>query len=290
MRSFIFILIAALFLGSAAYLGNMLFFRPTEAQSRVAEADVAAPAQYALRLRRAQLPGDILRPNLLEWSPRESEIARGPLLLRGSVELADLDGAVLLTARGGGEFLEEADILRPGDSGYEKALLRAGERAQALEIGNRSDYAALRVGDHVDLILKFAAPATSAKAGETLVRRLAENVRITALPESLAGKPPAKITLALPEESVARVLLGESIGRLVIAPYGYASGARRDAEAAEATLSVTDLFPELAKAPRPVRPPAPREVIIMRGGETSVEKFPTVHRAPPGRETEAGGY
>src|SRR5690606_4084621 len=133
------------------------------------------------------------------------------VFLKKTEGISELDGAVLLRARAGGDFLEEGDILRPGEAGYEKALLRRDERAQAVDISNRGDFATLRVGDHVDLILSITPPAASAKAGETPVRRIAENVRSTALPENASGKAPAKITLALPEDMVARVLLAESI-------------------------------------------------------------------------------
>lgn len=281
MRSLIFLFIAALFLGSAGYLAHMMFFNQGAVTARAATEMPLAPKKFALRLTAPREAGDLVGPHLVEWHPLAADEEPTALFLEEATTVAELDGAVMLRPRPAGAYLARTDILRPGEAGYAKALLREGERAQAVRIANRGDYEALRIGDHVDLLVSVTVPANAAKAGETLVRRVAGNVRITALSDLSASRGEGRVTLALPEEAVAQVLLAESIGKLRIAPHGYANDRTVAEPRPEAALSIGDLFPELAPAPA-LRRATSREIVIMRGSETSVQSVRPARSAGQG--------
>ena len=291
MRSFIFILIAALFLGSAAYLGNMFLFPRAVTKTLVPVKDEASPPRLALRITEPLSAGDILAPHLLEWRVPPEEIRELSLFREGSVTLTGLDRAVLLRPREKGAFLEQADLIGPGAVGYDKALLRAGEQAQAFTILNRGDFGALRPGDHVDLILTFTAPADTTRAGEVLVRRVAENIRITALSDITRDRGrEGRVTLALSAELVTRATLAANLGSLRIAPRSdQGTTSSPEMGRTDTSHSVTDLFPDLVRK-QAAPPPSPaHQVIIMRGGETSVQQLRSRFTAPDTTTLGKGG-
>jgi len=262
MKSFIFIILSALFLGSAAYLGNMFLFEDGKQSSVPLLAPAKAPVQYALGLTRPAKNGDILEKDMLAWRPVPENTPAGALLLKGETELSDWTGAVLTRDLPDGAFLEEARLVLSADPGHMKALLTEGMRARPVAIDNAGEFGELRAGDRVDLILTYKAPAGSVGAGETVVKTILESVRVVGKGAS------GSLTLALSPADVELVSVAETIGRLRISLRGEANVATPRSTADIAAFSASDLFPELKSSPRPVVQDTAREVRIFRGGET----------------------
>ncbi len=266
MKSFIFIILSALFLGSAAYLGNMFLFEEGKQPSVPLLAPAKAPVQYALGLTRPAKNGDILEKDMLAWRPVPENTPAGALLLKGETELSDWTGAVLTRDLPDGAFLEEARLVLPADPGYMKALLTEGMRARPVAIDNAGEFGELRAGDRVDLILTYKAPAGRVGAGETVVKTILESVRLVEPGTGTSGS----LTLALSPADVELVSVAETIGRLRISLRGETTVATPRSTADIAAFSASDLFPELKSSPRPVVQDTAREVRIFRGGETKI--------------------
>ena len=266
MKSFIFILLSALFLGSAAYLGNMFLFEDGAQPPVSLLAPTKAPEQYALSLTRPVKNGNILEKDMLMWRPVPEDIPAGWLLLKGEAELADWSGAVLTRDLPKGAFLEKARLVLPTDPEYMKALLTEGMRARPVAIDNAGEFGDLRAGDHIDLILTYKAPAGSVGDGETVVKTILESVRVVGTGTGASGS----LTLALSPADVELVSVAETIGRLKVSLRGETNGDAPRSTADVAAFSASDLFPELKSSPRPVVQNTAREVRIFRGGETKV--------------------
>ncbi len=276
MKSFIFILLSALFLGSAAYLGNMFLLRGEDGGSAVSAA-APAPKILALRLTADAGAGDMLSKGMVEWRPLPEAGDPRHFLTDAMTALDKLEWAVLTRAVGKGQYLEATHILRPGEPGYFKALLGEGMRARPVEIGNLDKFAALRPGDRIDLTLTYRVPNQAPKAGETAVRTLLENARVIDVqgaggPGDTGVKPARRsLVLALSPADVERVSLAEAIGDLSIALAGRGSEAKSGDSIQPVAFSASDLFPDLKPLPVPVVDNGARAVRIMRGGEITVQ-------------------
>ncbi|MEX1035657.1 MAG: Flp pilus assembly protein CpaB [Sneathiella sp.] len=267
MKSLIFILLSALFLGSAAYLGNMFLFDNRHQSMVLPTAAVETPAQVALRLTRSVKASDILQKGMLEWQAVPDGFQAGGLLVKGKTDMASWPGAVLTRDLAKGSFLEETQLVLPTDPGYVKALLRDGMRARPVAIDNIGEFDSLRSGDLVDLILTYTGSVSTGKAGETIVKTILESARIIATGGSSKS---GALTLALSPEDVELVSVAEAIGRLRISLRGEDATAKPPARTGTAVLSASDLFPGLKSHPRVIVQESAREVRIFRGGETSV--------------------
>ncbi|MCF8467488.1 MAG: Flp pilus assembly protein CpaB [Sneathiella sp.] len=281
MRSLIFIMLCAIFLGSAAYLGNMYLFGQKVSAAPGVQSAVPISPVYALRLSRDAEAGEMLGNDMIEWRRLEAGNRDRRYLLESELKLADLSGAVLTTSLAGGTFLEAQHILRPKDAGYLAALVGKGMRAKPVRVSNLSDFGVLRPGDHVDVILTYTTPAPAGKGMEVAVKTLLGNIRILAVGEekaapeprpTSAGKAGTNLTLALLAKDVEIIAVAEKVGSLSIALR--ALNDPDDGNMAELFPSIlreSDVIPDrksqggtvFAKA-------ASRDIRIMRGGDISV--------------------
>ena len=280
MRSLIFIALCALFLGSAAYLGNMYLFGQKASAAPGGQSAAPASPVYALRVSRDASAGEILRANSLEWGRLEAGNRDNRYLLESELKLADLNGAVLTASLAAGTFLEAQHIVGPNDAGYLAAMLGEGMRAKPVRIRNFDDFGALRPGDHVDVILTYATPASAGKGEEVAVKTLFKNIRILAVgeeksapePRSSSGKKTgANLTLALTEKDVEIVAVAEEVGTLSIALRASSdTGDDNRAALAPAILRESDVVPVRKPQAVVMTTPASRDIRIMRGGDISV--------------------
>ena len=275
MKSFIFIVLSALFLGSAAYLGNMFLFDDRKQPSVPLLAPAKAPVQYALSLTQDVRDGDILEKGMLDWQVVPESLSTGTLLLKGETDMSEWPGAVLTRDMPNGSFIRKTQFILPTDPGYLKALLLEGTRARPVAIDNAREFDELRPGDRVDLILTYKAPAGAVRAGETVVKTILESVRIIGVGAGVSAVgansgAPGTLTLALTPEDVELVSVAEAIGHLRISLRGENTPAASRIKSEMASFSASDLFPELKSPSRPVVRDTSREVRIFRGGETKV--------------------
>ena len=276
MRSFVFFLLAVLFLGSAAYLGNKYLLDPAESINSAPPPAAQAPEIWALRLVKDVDRGDILKKGEVEWHLLRGGRAEDHLLIRKKTDLTDWQGAAYTRSLKKNTFLQDTYLVRPSEAEYLKTLLVDGMRARPVAVHNLSDFENLRPGDYVDLVLTYVTPAHAAQAGETVVKTIVENNRIVAVEEAPVSKAiNAKrsletLTLALSPTDVELVSVAETIGKLRISLRGGSGGKKFLGASKKATFSASDLFPDLKHAPPAAVQVYSRDVRIMRGGETSV--------------------
>jgi len=268
MKSFIFILLAALFLGSAAYLGNKYLFEPVEPAEPASSPIAQAPEKWALRLVQDVNRGDILSKGLVEWQRLPAGQVGDHLLIRGNTDLALWQGAAFTQSLTRHAYVQDVHLVLPSDAAYLKTLLLDGMRARPVAVHNRRDFEQLRPGDHVDLILTYITPPHAARAGETVVKTLLENIRIIGV-EAGAVKENS-VTLALSPDEVELVSMAESIGKLRISLHGGPLGKHFQRPSDKVAFSASDLFPDLKPVPVISKQSPSRAIRVMRGGETSV--------------------
>ncbi|MZR31814.1 Flp pilus assembly protein CpaB [Sneathiella litorea] len=276
MRSFIFILLAALFLGSAAYLGNQYLFDRDKNIGFPPTLPKSAADIWALRLVTDVSKGAILDKSMVEWGLIPSDRDGAPFLKMEQMDLTNWQGAVFTRSLKKDVFLKDTHFIRPYENGYHKALLGEGMRVRPVTIENLDDFEGLLPGDYVDLILTYVTPPHAVRSGETVVRTILEKNRVIALEadggkSATGGKSTAKpLSLALSPEDVELVSMAEAVGELRIALHGGAVSGKTEKTTKKAEISASDLFPNLKPAPAVLGQTRARDIRIMRGGETSV--------------------
>ena len=270
MRSLVFIILALLFLGSAGYLGHKYLYKSVEGTTPVAIVTAKAPSIWALELVKDVARGDILEKEHVQWQPLPEGWEGGYLLRRENPDLADWQNSAFARSLKKGNFLQDMDLVRPTETSYLKTLLPEGMRARPVAIDNLGDFKSLHPGVHVDLILTYATPSHSARAGETVVKTILENIRVIGLDQS-EGKGPARaLTLALSPEEVELASMAEAVGKLRISLHGGTVAKKADTPIEKAAFSASDFFPDLKPAPVSIIQDQSRDIRIMRGGDTSV--------------------
>ena len=277
MRSFTFILLAALFLGSAAYLGNKYLFEPAKSTPSAGQAVAQASSIWALRLVKDVNRGDILEKGQMTWDLLPRGQTGKHLFIREQTDLGDWQGAAFTQSLKKGVYLQEVHLVRPTEADHLKTLLTAGLRARPMAIENLGDFKHLRPGDYVDLIVTYVTPVHAARAGETVVKTILESRRIIAVETAPVTKvinnairSSETLTLALSPTDVELVSVAETIGKLRISLRGETGSNEYLERPAKAAFSASDLFPELKQVPPAVLQRHARDVRIMRGGETTV--------------------
>lgn len=276
MRSFVFILLAALFLGSAFYLGNKYLFHLAESTNPASPAVAQAPEIWALRLERNVERGDILDKGQVAWHLVPRGRTGDHLLIRENTDLADWQGAAFTRSLQKGAYLQDIYFVRPSEAEYLKTLLADGMRARPVAIHNLSDFEKLRPGDHVDLILTYVTPAHAVRAGETVVKTILENSRIVAVETALerkainATRSSETLTLALSPDDVELVSMAEAIGKLRISLRRGNDTGKLASPSEKTAFSAGELFPDLKPAPAALTQDHSRDIRIMRGGDISV--------------------
>lgn len=276
MRSFIFILLAALFLGSAAYLGNKYLFDPVEPTAPVPSPVAHIPEKWALRLVKDVSRGDILAKGLVEWQRLPQGEEEGHLLTRENTDLALWQGAAFTRSLTKDSYVQDVHLVQPSDADYLKTLLADGMRARPVAVHNRRDFEQLRPGDHVDLILTYITPTHAARAGETVVKTLLENILVigveadTVKEGGRGNTQENSLTLALSPDEVELVSMAEAIGKLRISLHGGPWAENLQLPSPKVAFSASDLFPDLKPASKVTVRDQSRVIRVMRGGETSV--------------------
>ena len=284
MRSFIFIIICSIFLGSAAYLGNMYIFQNPETPTRSKTEKV----EYinVLTVNRTVDAGEILDKGSLSWSRIEASVVSPQFLAETNTAIGDLDKIIVTQPLAAGTILENQHLLHPGESGYLAALIGMDLRAKIIDVSNLADYANLLFpGDHVDLILTYVAGRRSGGGVEVVVKTLLSNVKVVAVTTRGKNQPKAatapSLTLALSPKEVEIASLAEKVGSLAIVLRGV-NGKSGDVTRTSGDILVreSDLFPAASQRSHPVSASAPRDVRMMRGGDLTVLTLPG-RRKPP---------
>lgn len=276
MRSFIFILLAALFLGSAAYLGNKYLFDPAKSNPSAGGVVAQTPGLWALRLVKDVERGDILEKGQMTWDLLPRDQKGKHLFIREQTELGDWQGAAFTQSLKKGAYLQDMHLVRPTEADHLKTLLTDGLRARPVAIENLGDFNQLRPGDYVDLIVTYVTPVHAARAGETVVKTILESSRIIAMETAPvtkamnATRSSETLTLALSPTEVELVSVAETIGKLRISLRGETDPYENFETPAKTAFSASDFFPELKQIPPAAVQFHARDVRIMRGGETTI--------------------
>jgi pilus assembly protein CpaB len=162
---------------------------------------VAAPPKQVL-VAAADLPhGRLLRPEDVKWQtvdnlPAGSDtnaLATQPGGSPTTVDthsLGDNVGAITRHDVSAGEVLQATDVVKPGDSGFLKAVLAPGKRAITVSVNTLSGSSAglIYAGDHVDVILTQTFHEANLPIGLRLAGEdIAQNLRVLAIDHYTQG-------------------------------------------------------------------------------------------------------
>lgn len=228
-------------------------------------------------------PGAIVAPELVEWrewtTPLDIELA----VVKDAVEIDQVIGTVAIRRIGRGELILVDGVVRPGQPGFMRAVLRAGHRGVTVQVDDPTTRASIiRPGDRVDVImvLKGGEFADIGPAAQILVH----DVRVLAVgssPLELGRRTRSQLTdLASADEpdgdtytlevtpaDAERIALGASVGRLTLAMRSLTQ-----ATGAGANARLTR-FEEVLRVPSDddtVAPVLPPQVKVFRGGGRSM--------------------
>jgi Flp pilus assembly protein CpaB len=293
MKSFFFILICAVFLGSAAFLGNMYVFQDPVAKTVDVKRSLKQAQKWHVLVASRQVEaGDLLTRDRLEWRSVATVPDGGDYLTREDIDLASLSRSVARQSFRAGDVIGRADFLRPDEEGYSLALLGSHLRAKTVTVGNLRDYGDIVTpGSYIDLLLIHNAQTENGRGREVAVKTLISGAKVIYTGAVSDGKVPhaSMLTLGLSEKDVSIVSVAEQIGTLAIAlrPENYGESLTQHVTS-DLLVRASDLVPEKEAIDPSPTTQSSRDIRIMRGSEIRIVTLPSSVALPVATTARAG--
>ncbi|SEM49766.1 pilus assembly protein CpaB [Sphingomonas gellani] len=178
------LLVGALFVAAiTAFFARTLVMGAAapQAVAGVAPPPAVVDGPEVLVATRALPVGTILDATALKFQPWPKELVDGAYFLKGSTNLASLQGTVVRNAVTAGQPVTQGALVKPGDRGFLAAALGPGMRAVTIPVQAQNAVAGFVFpGDRIDLILTQSVSGGGdgqpLRASETFLR----NVRVLA--------------------------------------------------------------------------------------------------------------
>ncbi len=274
-RRLLLLLLALVAAGGTAYLARS--WVEGQRQAPVARAERVEPVtKRVLVAARRLAQGSFVTENAFRWQAWPDVDLPETYFEKGTVEPADLAGAVVRKPLEEGQPVTRGAIVRPGERGFLAAVLEPGMQAVSVPVDQASGSTGLIFpGDRVDVLLTQTLEAEGADGQERFVAEtVLRDVRVIAVGQRLstaaegADELSPKIrtaTLEVTPEGARRVALALELGKLWL---GLRSLARAEEEPPAATATTGDdtTWDSEVSGARS----ASRSVAVFRGSETAL--------------------
>lgn len=196
------------------------------------------PAVQVLTAARDLPAGQLLNASAWSWRSMPAPDVPKGAIVRGSTDMAPLNGALLHNPVSRGALLRASDIISSADPGFLAASLKPGMRAVSVAVNDVTGNAGLiQPGDHVDLILTQSLRDSQGAGRSVVSETIATNLRVIAVgallqrpkdAEAGSGGQARTVTLEVTPRGATAVAVAARLGDIALALRSFATTGAAD--------------------------------------------------------------